>query len=334
MPRECPNCALRIGTWTRSTANRHVRECSQTKLSCECLVRDSDGTLCLFFPSQLLKHRQSVQHKQDMIASSCVVAEYGRTPLSPSVERTLLRGRDGRDSFELPFTLGTHGCEYRPHDAHVHEWLSVIRQFDPVAGFVAVRFGLCASDLLADLFRLVSLMSIKRSPQRQGWAAFEHSYAASSLFLPEGCSGLPTIVGSLEDLELAHNTQKLSHVVYEHRTWDGLVLRTPQMYRGVREWCIDNNVAMVCDEVLTFLACDVPFPFSYQKALERRNQKHPDFVVLGKYCGVSVILMCTQGFKLLTAVHEENTSPVSSSQLSTRQPQQQGRHESITQSVA
>ena len=74
-----------------------------------------------------MKHRQSVQHIQDMLASSCVVAEYGRTPLSPSVERTLLGGIDGRDSLKLPFTLGTHGCEDRPHDVHVNDWLSVMR---------------------------------------------------------------------------------------------------------------------------------------------------------------------------------------------------------------
>jgi hypothetical protein len=259
-----------------------------------------DGMLRTFNDETLGAHRKSLEHRRGMEAHSNVVAAYGRTPLSPSTELFLLSTRDVCVIRQRPFSLGTIGCDAQSNDKDVSEWQAVIQMFDQDANFQIVRFASTGSDLLQDTPRLVRMLRTTEPTFHEGWAAFQNSFAASEMYGSNGCK-YPVVVKDLQELQTAHITHHLSHVIYEHRVWYDLSLNTPDKFVAIRKWCSTNGVAMVCDEILTFLTCDCPFPFSYQKALQGDN-KHlrPDFVLVGKYCGLSALLMCDQALGLLT----------------------------------
>ena len=109
-PISCPHCGISFRGQTPSKVNHHLRACGEQKETCECMARGEDGDLQKFGREQLKAHRKTVAHKKEVVAHSCVMAAYGRTPLSPSVEYSLMTARDRGYYHESPFTLGTIGC--------------------------------------------------------------------------------------------------------------------------------------------------------------------------------------------------------------------------------
>ena len=216
----CPKCQSSIVRLTDSVRRRHVSECGVPLESCECMMTREDGGLQMFTKSQLSSHLTTQRHLNTLQTNSNVVAEYGRTPLSAGAEQRMKYHTDPIAK-RHPFTFGTHGCEYRPHDQPILDWLELVQKFDTLAKFKIVRFASSASDLLTDLPRIVSLMNDCYEPLREqkegpdppengGWAAFEGSFSASSLFQPPWCAGRPRIVDNVEQLTKVHAEISLS----------------------------------------------------------------------------------------------------------------------------
>ena len=280
MPEPCPVCGKTLKGWTPSKRNHHLRACV---LASEASTAGS-GVVS-----------SSREATEDHRSASQV---YGKTPLSLRAQRDLIAVLVGGvspdpDLHFLGFSQSI-GCDGRRDDArYLMPWLNAMRIFDEAAGFRVVRYGTSGTDVLTDLPRISTLFDRAHAPAN--WAAYGHDTFAAYTFHDK--PGGPHVVSDLAALGTLHSTKPISHLVYEHRAWGTLVLKTPDEYLGVRKWCTENRVALVCDEVLTFLTTDCPLAFSYLQVGGAFCR--PDFVLVGKYCGLAVLLMCEIAASLL-----------------------------------
>ena len=219
---------------------------------------------------------------------------YGRAPVSADVERNIFN-----DLAPLGYSQSV-GCDEKDGDKrYLGPWCAQMQGLDMEAEFRPVRFGCSASDLLLDLPRIATRFNAVGGPNCN-WATFAGSFCAA-FFVDK--PGGPQVVCDLPGLGRLHSKTPISHFVYEHRVWDTLILGPREMYMELRAWCTRNCVAFVCDEVLTFLTTDCPLPFSYLQ-VGPGSFPRPDFVLVGKYCGLAALLMCKDAALLLPAAAE------------------------------
>jgi hypothetical protein len=275
------------------------------KTQCVLYCVDLAGVELVFNAQEMQQHLLSQDHVdlRSSFKDARWIGAYGRQPLSPVGERSLFTNLTPADAEVLsnitrqPFTYGLTGCEQIVTKLEL-DWAKTLGNFADGAVFTAVYFSSSVSAILRTLAPL--LVGLKQGSTASRFTNFdaaesnilviEGSYAASPLFHTQ--SPMSVTIISIKDLKkdldaaLSNVNRTVVCVIFDVMAYTTFEIRSRRVYKTIRDWCSTNHVPMVCDETLSFLSCGTTSLFAYIPVMSEQ----PDFVILGKFTGLSALV--------------------------------------------
>ena len=273
----------------------------------------ANGVVALFDKKQMSNRLKSTAHKTKLADCNARYwdANYGRAPVSSSMEKIIFANfhNYAQHSIHNPFTAGSSGCG----DSICQEeeaFEKIINEFHDSADFKTVCFSAQATHLITRLWFL-SFGLLKGSTPNTYLPVgdFTHivvgigeSYVASDLFRIQAQNFV--IINDSEsminDLTSLFSKRLIVAIVYDHMRYTDLKVRPEKTFCLLHKWCADNNVALVCDETLSFLMREPAFSF------DCGGEELPDFVIVGKFACISALLATKNAKRLFGVLAQDS----------------------------